>query len=125
VVRQRRPLKKGGPPVPRPSTGGLAIGFTAEELQAQAAKRAAWFEADVKEHNAIRSEVEARNARSSNRALVFVLVLWVVAIGIIFLNVGSTVLRGFQQEDRFKEEPASTRLFNAFRAEMNRNSNNR
>lgn len=41
---RRRPKKAA----PRPSAGGLAIGFTAEELRAQAAKRAAWMREEVR-----------------------------------------------------------------------------
>lgn len=59
----------------RPTSGGLAIGFTAEELAAQAAKRAAWMQSEVKERIALKKKVEEEDEKSSDSALRILLIV--------------------------------------------------
>ena len=72
VVRKRKPPAK---PVERPSKGGLAVGFTAEELKQQAARRAAWMQEEVTERQLLQKAVAEANAKSSNSALRVVLMV--------------------------------------------------
>lgn len=110
----------------RPVEGGLAIGFTADELKAQAAKRAAWLQEDVEEHNAIRAKVASNEEKTSSRALSFMLLMWVLVIAAIFFHVYRTMANGLANGNKESNRhlPASTLIFNAFKAQLAGTSNN-
>ncbi len=106
----------------RPVEGGLAIGFTSEELKAQAAKRARWLQEDADEHNRIRAKVASNAEKSSSRALSVMLLVWACVIGAIFFTVWRTMAHGLasmvSSDANGQRLPASTLLFNAFKQQL-------
>ena len=72
-----------------PATSSL---FTADEVRQQKEKRAAWLQNTQQQLAAAHSIGERDKQRQANRALVLVLVMWLVVIALIVWFVGGSLL---------------------------------
>lgn len=96
------------------------MGFTSEQLEKQAARRAAWLAAEEEETAAAKARVEEAERKNSDTALRLVMLCWLVAILAIFYHVKNMIDRGAQQAALDEWElPASEQLMHAFRQQRN------
>jgi hypothetical protein len=84
------------------------------------------LQADQDEYAQIRASVAKKDRTNSNRALAFMLLVWAAAIGVIFWHVWRTLARGLQSmasaDEIDRNLPASTLIFNAFKAQLRGNA---
>jgi len=86
-------------PLIRPFTGGLAAGFSVEQLKAQREKTHRWIQEEALARRSLRSKHAEETAKKSDMGLKIVLLIWLLLICAIFFHVWRMMSRGVTIRD--------------------------